>query len=135
MVFSADMDNLKYINDNYGHSKGDIAIKVVADALMNASEDDEICIRMGGDEYSVIGVEYDNNKMNGFVMKFEEAIKKFNQDTIYDFMISISYGWSVTQVKEDTDLEECLSLADSRMYQQKYEKSEKRFKQMETRKD
>lgn len=135
MVFSADMDNMKYINDNYGHSKGDIAIKVVADSLMDASEDDEICIRMGGDEYSVIGVEYDNNKMSGFVKKFEDSIKKFNQDPAYDFMISISYGWSVTQANKDTDLEECLSLADRKMYQQKYEKAEKRFKQMETRKD
>ena len=57
MVFSADMDNLKHINDKYGHAGGDIAIKAVAKALMNASEDDEICFRMGGDEFTVIGVE------------------------------------------------------------------------------
>lgn len=135
MVFSADMDNMKYINDNYGHSKGDIAIKVVADSLMGAAEDDEICIRMGGDEYSVIGVEYDNNKMTNFVKKFEDAIKRFNQDPAYDFIISISYGWSITQTNKDTDLEECLSLADKIMYQQKYEKAEKQLKQKETRKD
>lgn len=128
MVFSADMDNLKYINDNYGHAGGDIALKVVADALLNASEDDEICIRMGGDEYAVIGVEYGDKKMDAFIRKFEESIEDFNQDSNYEFDISISYGWSITQAKEDTNLEECLSVADSRMYKQKHEKSDKGFK-------
>src|SRR5690606_29207077 len=80
MVFSADMDNLKHINDKYGHAGGDIAIKAVAKALMNASEDDEICIRMGGDEFTVIGVEYDDAKMAQFVAKFEESINRFNEE-------------------------------------------------------
>ncbi len=126
MVFSADMDNLKEINDDFGHAQGDLAIKIVADALMNASEDDEICIRMGGDEYSVIGVEYDDKKMKQFVTKFENAMKKFNQSVSNKHEISISYGWSITQVDEDTKLEECLSVADSRMYYQKDEKRKKR---------
>ena len=41
------MDNLKYINDNFGHASEIVLLKAV-DALMYSSEDDEICIRMGG---------------------------------------------------------------------------------------
>ncbi|NLO09745.1 MAG: GGDEF domain-containing protein [Clostridiales bacterium] len=122
MVFSADMDNLKYINDIYGHTGGDIALKAVAKAMMNASEDDEICIRLGGDEFSVIGVEYDIEKMNLFLNKFEGAIRRFNMEQSYDFKISISIGWSITKADEETTLEECLSIADKKMYIQKYEK-------------
>lgn len=122
MVFSADMDNLKYINDIYGHAGGDIALKAVANALMNASEDDEICIRLGGDEFSVIGVEYDKEKMVQFINKFESAIDIFNKGQVYEFKISISFGWSITKADDDTTLEECLSVADKRMYLQKYEK-------------
>lgn len=122
MVFSADMDNLKVINDIYGHAGGDIALKAIAQALNNASEDDEICIRMGGDEFSAIGVEYDKIKMINFITKFENAIKKFNRQRVYNFNISISYGWSITKADEGTTLEECLSVADERMYIQKYEK-------------
>ena len=125
MVFSADMDNLKYINDLYGHAGGDIAIKAVANALMNASEDDEICIRLGGDEFSVIGVEYDYEKMNQFVDNFNSAINSFNKEMEYEFKISISYGWGITKADENTTLEECLSVADKKMYLQKYEKKKR----------
>jgi len=122
MVFSADMDNLKYINDIYGHAGGDIALKAVAKALVNASEDDEICMRLGGDEFSVIGVEYDLVKMNQFLKKFDDSIQRFNKELTYDFKISISFGWSITKANKDTTLEECLSVADKKMYIQKYEK-------------
>ena len=122
MVFSADMDNLKYINDIYGHAGGDIALKAVANALMYAAEDDEICIRLGGDEFSVIGVEYDDEKNLQFINKFEDAIQSFNNKHTYEFKISISYGWSITKADKNTTLEACLGVADKRMYLQKYEK-------------
>ena len=122
MVFSADMDNLKYINDLYGHAGGDIALIAVANAFIKISEDDEICIRMGGDEFSVIGVEYDKEKITRFTNNFEDAIRRFNEEQTYDFKISISYGWSITKADEETTLEECLSIADQRMYLHKYEK-------------
>lgn len=122
MVFSADMDNLKYINDNFGHAKGDIAIKTVAEALINASQDDELCVRMGGDEYAVIGTDYDHDKARKFVAEFEESIRKFNKANKYKFKISISYGWIIIQANENTTLEECLSIADEKMYMQKYAK-------------
>lgn len=130
MVFSADMDNLKYINDNYGHANGDIAIKTVADALLLAAEDDEICIRMGGDEFSVIGLEYDDTKVREFVRKFEDAIQEFNSKGIYGFRVRVSYGWSISHPNEHTLIEDCLSIADARMYQQKYEKEALRLKHL-----
>ncbi|HKL78873.1 MAG TPA: GGDEF domain-containing protein [Mobilitalea sp.] len=128
MVFSADMDNLKRINDNFGHGGGDIAIKTVADALMAASEDDEICIRMGGDEFSVIGMEYDDTKMQHFIDNFESAIKNFNKNGMFGFIVKVSYGWSITLPDEDTRIEDCLSEADERMYQHKSEKEASRRK-------
>jgi diguanylate cyclase (GGDEF)-like protein len=122
MVFSADMDNLKYINDIYGHGGGDIALKAIAKALLDASEDDEICIRLGGDEFTVIGVEYDKDKMNQFLTKFDNAVQAFNREPAFDFKISVSYGWGITKPNIDTTLEECLGIADKKMYIQKYEK-------------
>ncbi|NLL00103.1 MAG: GGDEF domain-containing protein [Clostridiales bacterium] len=122
MVFSADMDNLKSINDKYGHAGGDIAISAVADALKDASEDDEICIRLGGDEFSVIGVEYDMEKIARFISNFEDAIRRFNEVQTPDFKISISYGWNITKPDENMTLEECLSVADQKMYLQKKRK-------------
>ncbi len=133
MVFSADMDNLKYINDNFGHANGDIAIKTVTEAMLYAAEDDEICIRMGGDEFIVIGLEYDDSKVRSFIRKFEEAIQAFNKEEQYGFRVQVSYGWSITRPNEHTRIEDCLSIADARMYQQKYEKEALRLKHMSGR--
>ncbi len=128
MVFTADMDKLKMINDNYGHLSGDIAIKVVADALQKAADDDEICMRCGGDEFTVIGLEYDEKKMNSFVEKFVGELDKFNQSGKYEFNVYVSYGWSLITPDENTTVEDCMIVADSRMYQQKYEKESLRLR-------
>ncbi|MBH1941925.1 GGDEF domain-containing protein [Mobilitalea sibirica] len=131
MIFSADMDNLKYINDNFGHASGDIAIKEVADALLFAADDDEICIRMGGDEFAVIGLEYDEDKINYFINNIENHIHRFNQEQNYGFTVKVSYGYSLLMPNEYTQFEDCLGIADTKMYQQKYEKAAIRLKQQD----
>lgn len=128
MVFTADMDKLKYINDHYGHSCGDIAIKAAAEALKGSAEDDEICMRVGGDEFVVIGMDYDLDKTNHFIRKFEEAIEAFNRTSKNEFVVNVSYGWSIIKPNLAITLEDCLIIADSRMYQQKYEKESLRLK-------
>lgn len=128
MVFTADMDKLKFINDNYGHGAGDIAIKVVADALKTAAEDDEICMRVGGDEFTVIGIDYDHKKMDNFIRKFESEIERFNATGSCDFKVFVSYGWSIIKPNKYISIEDCLIVADSKMYQQKYEKEAIRLK-------
>jgi diguanylate cyclase (GGDEF)-like protein len=122
MTFTVDMDKLKYINDNYGHAKGDIALRVVADALSWAADDDEICMRFGGDEFMVIGLDYDEKKVNNFILKFVSKLNEFNQDNRNDFDVYVSYGWYLIVPDEKTSLEECFQAADTKMYHQKYEK-------------
>lgn len=128
MVFIADLDKLKFINDKYGHTKGDIALKAVADALQLAAGDDEICIRLGGDEFMAIGMDYNEVKMTQFANHFVEELNKFNQSNDIDFGVFVSYGWNVITPNDNTTIEDCLSAADSRMYQQKYEKMSNNIK-------
>jgi len=122
MFFIADMDKLKFINDKYGHAKGDIALKAVSDALKLAADDDEICIRYGGDEFMAIGMYYDEIKMIHFTNHFIEELNKFNLNQEYDFNVYVSYGWNLITPDVNTTIENCLSAADSLMYQQKYNK-------------
>jgi len=128
MLFTADMDKLKYINDKYGHAKGDIALKVVADALLKAADDDEICIRHGGDEFMAIGMDYDEIKLTNFIKKFIEELNKFNFIQDVDFGVYVSYGSKLIFPSADTTIEENLNAADALMYRQKYEKEAKRIK-------
>jgi diguanylate cyclase (GGDEF)-like protein len=128
MVFTADMDKLKYINDNFGHYYGDIALRVVANALQYAADDDEICIRLGGDEFMAIGMDYDETKMQKFINRFVDELNKFNFMKKYDFGVYVSYGFNLILPGQDTTLESCLSAADTLMYQQKYEKKANHIK-------
>jgi diguanylate cyclase (GGDEF)-like protein len=128
MVFTADLDKLKYINDNFGHAGGDIAIKAVADALRAAAEDDEICMRVGGDEFVVIGMEYDQKKMDKFIGKFEAEIERFNREEGYDYKVYVSCGWSIIKPSDNITIEDCLLVADSKMYRQKHKNEALRSK-------
>lgn len=122
MVLTADLDKLKIINDSFGHAGGDIALKTVADALMYAADDDEICVRFGGDEFIVIGLEYDEKKGRRFIKRFIGELDRFNQSSKYEFNVYVSYGWSLIAPDEKTTIEECLVAADTKMYRQKHEK-------------
>lgn len=122
MVMSLDLDRLKMINDNFGHAGGDIALKAVADALIYAADDDEICVRFGGDEFVVIGLEYDENKGKRFISRFTGELERLNQYGGYSFNISVSYGWCLIAPDKNTTVEQCLVEADVKMYRQKYEK-------------
>ncbi|HWT76254.1 MAG TPA: GGDEF domain-containing protein [Mobilitalea sp.] len=128
MIFTADMDKLKYINDKFGHAHGDIALKVVANSLVSAADDDEICIRLGGDEFMAMGIDYDDAKMGKFVNRFVEELNKFNFLNEYDFSVYVSYGYQLILPDEHTTIERCLVAADTQMYQQKYEKDAKHIK-------
>jgi diguanylate cyclase (GGDEF)-like protein len=122
MILTADLDRLKYINDTFGHVKGDMAISVVANALRNAAEHEEVCVRYGGDEFIVVGKNYSESKMKKFINKLEEGLNMFNNGREHEFEVTVSYGWSITMPDEDTTVEKCLVVADFRMYKQKYEK-------------
>jgi diguanylate cyclase (GGDEF)-like protein len=124
MVFSADMDKLKFINDNFGHAYGDIAIRTVADALRYAAEDDEICIRVSGDEFVVIGMDYDQEKIEEFTRRFENKLNQVNQDSNRGFQVYVSYGWCIIKPEADTTIEDCLLVSDARMYQLKTRKDQ-----------
>lgn len=128
MVFTVDMDKLKYINDNFGHSCGDAAIRAVANALQKAADDDELCIRLGGDEFMAIGIDYDEEKLNKFIDKFIADIDRFNLLNQYEFNIYVSYGYKLAVPQEDSTIESFLVEADQLMYQQKKEKEAKRLK-------
>jgi diguanylate cyclase (GGDEF)-like protein len=128
MIFTADMDKLKYINDKYGHAKGDVALKVVADSLIKAADDDEICIRHGGDEFMAIGMDYDEIKLSKFINRFVEELNKFNFIQDVDFGVYVSYGSKLILPEIGTSIEGCLNAADALMYHQKYEKEAKRMK-------
>ena len=54
MLLFADMDNLKQVNDRFGHKNGDYAIKSIAQILQQSFDTDDVIGRIGGDEFCVL---------------------------------------------------------------------------------
>src|SRR5712664_463698 len=57
LLFVMDVDRMKHINDSFGHSEGDRALKRTADALEETFRDSDVVARLGGDEFAVLAIE------------------------------------------------------------------------------
>ena len=53
-LMMVDIDFFKLINDNYGHDVGDIAIKTIANTLIDVVNQDDVIVRFGGEEFIVV---------------------------------------------------------------------------------
>ena len=116
-VMLADLDSLKYINDNFGHGEGDIAIHTVAQALKNACPERAICARFGGDELiAVCTGMVDPGEID---RKMEEFLAQYNRNAGKPYTVAASLGVYVTESTEDTTFEELLRKTDSLMYMNK----------------
>ena len=113
----ADLDGLKYINDNYGHDEGDYAIHAAAQALKKAVPKDAVCARFGGDE--IIAVYTENVSEMSVSERFEHIIENINSASMKPYRISASIGIHTDSTTAISRFEELLKKADKLMYAQK----------------
>jgi diguanylate cyclase (GGDEF)-like protein len=115
-----DMDRLKYINDTFGHTEGDFGIKTVSTAGFSVTEDDEIFVRAGGDEFYIIGIgDYRPNAGEKRIQDFNEALEKLTADIDKPYPVTASVGTALRKVVKQLNLEDIISEADEMMYQHK----------------
>ena len=115
-----DLNNLKYINDTFGHVEGDFAIKSAAEAFKNACRHNMSCFRIGGDEYvlssSEISTEEEISEIIGTVEKY---LKNINDTADKPYSISISIGVFFDTVENYESSENPFTIADERMFETK----------------
>lgn len=121
-----DMDGLKYINDEYGHYEGDCAIRTVADIITKCCDAGENAGRVGGDEFYIFAAEYSQKKLMRFLEKLENQINSFNSISNKPYNIQVSYGTNLTTATSQDSLESLIKVSDSRMYEQKKNKPNRR---------
>lgn len=119
MILGIDMDNLKYINDAYGHAQGDVALKTIALAIQNACMNDEICARIGGDEYEVFGFDYNTEMAETFIRKFQQYLDNFNETSNLPYQVNASLGYVITDSSSRESLEHYMKISDDLLYQNK----------------
>ena len=123
--FAADLDDLKHINDTYGHAQGDIAIKRIGQALMAAAQNGEPCARIGGDEYAVFGVGYTQKDAENFAKDFLYTLERLNRDNPQDYPAAASWGYVLYHDPSRYTIEEIMRATDERMYQMKIDHKNK----------
>lgn len=110
-----DLNNLKLLNDSFGHRTGDLILIKFAEILtLTLGEKTTLC-RFGGDEFIAIIPTINQLEIESYIQSFEYTIKRTVLSS--DFTISASYGISSTLEADEFD--EILKLADKRMYEMK----------------
>lgn len=117
-----DLDNLKGINDKYGHEMGDEIISAAA-RIMQEEAGKCVVARYGGDEFIVIGTARDVLEAEEYWERVERRIAEYNTRNKGD-MLSLSYGYEVFTLEGKTTLEDCILAVDERMYNKKRKKKE-----------
>jgi diguanylate cyclase (GGDEF)-like protein/PAS domain S-box-containing protein len=119
IVIYADLDNLKAVNDKFGHATGSQMIIDASTIFRSFFRDSDIAARIGGDEF-VIFVQ-DSSEVGTKIIKqrLQKLIDDFNETNSHCYLMSISFGIAHFDPKSEATVEDLVSEADRLMYIQK----------------
>jgi diguanylate cyclase (GGDEF)-like protein len=118
LLLFCDVDNLKKINDTYGHAEGDLVLVRTADALEKAFRGSDIIARLGGDEFVVLAQVAPGQTQEVLLRRLEKNLKKSNSGGAR-YELSLSVGVARFDPKRAISLGELLAQADKAMYEKK----------------
>ena len=118
LLLFCDVDNLKKINDTYGHHEGDLALIRTADALEQSFRGSDILSRLGGDEFVALASETSNQTQEVILRRLEKNLKK-SSATEPRYTLSLCVGVARFDPKRATTLGELMVQADKAMYEKK----------------
>ncbi len=116
-VICFDLNNLKTVNDTYGHAKGDVLIRCAAEVIAETFGDYGVVARMGGDEFVAVIGTADEDRLSVLMEQFQQNIARKNR-SVKDLNMSIAYGYA-SGSQSDSDIDKVYQIADDRMYEKK----------------
>lgn len=120
-ILIADLNNLKHVNDTYGHRYGDEAIINTARLIQESFNKIGKCYRIGGDEFCVIANIVDKDIINECIKTFHQAVKDIAQTTNYPYSVATGYG-----AIDESGIDNCFKVVDSIMYENKIKSKKSR---------
>ena len=126
-----DADGLKEINDRYGHDKGDMYLRSIADAISSVGSNGTVCARQGGDEFVLFLYNYpDEKELREDIDKLAFIQQNGSADLGDGLTVSLRFSFGYCMTKGETDTDALLKLADEKMYRNKSERKKAMLAQM-----
>lgn len=114
-----DFDSLKGINDRYGHSEGDRALRDTTTILRRTFRESDILSRIGGDEFVILAHLSPQMTVTRLLERLEDELAKENQQERRLYRLSFSIGFAAVSTSGIHAIDQALAEADARMYEQK----------------
>ncbi len=119
LVAYIDMNNLKIINDRYGHEEGDYSLKLIGEKIAGFVEHNGICGRIGGDEFACLMECRDEGGELLIRQRLYKEFQDYNRMSEKTYNITVSVGTCILDEKDKVTLKEALALADEKLYEEK----------------
>ena len=120
-----DIDDLKAINDCFGHAAGDMVIRQVVRSLRDIIRAEDLIYRWGGDEFFVIMVSMEAKLAEDRMLRLDSLLQHVYIENIPE-PISVGVSWGFTDYASPDELEDAINRADAMMYRRKQERKERR---------
>ena len=122
-----DLDRLKYINDQFGHGQGDLAIKAVANAMKEFFPQESLLFRLGGDEFLAICSGLSEEGLQGIYDAIQNMLRQTAEQSRLPYELSVSFGYAAASADSEGTLSEYIHIADDNMYRCKMEHKKQRI--------
>ncbi|MBK6305429.1 MAG: diguanylate cyclase [Gemmatimonadetes bacterium] len=119
VLLFVDMDDFKEINDTFGHSEGDMALKRASDVLRHTFRDSDIIARLGGDEFVVLATDTGKTGSEIIIQRLRRELLERNDREGYPYRLSFSVGAARFDPEAPPSIEELMAAADAMLYEQK----------------
>lgn len=114
-----DVNDLKKVNDKYGHLEGDNLILTFSSALNEYFSNIGKCYRIGGDEFAFLSDENVEEQFKKTYKKLTNYLNKYNSNSDKKYKVSAAMGYSI--INKEIKIEEAYKIADDNMYLNKNE--------------
>ncbi|MGB3368155.1 MAG: GGDEF domain-containing protein [Acidaminobacteraceae bacterium] len=114
-----DINNLKKVNDRFGHEEGDRLIEVVSSTIKYKLRRFDVMCRLGGDEFLIVFDSCSLDDAKASWIRIEKEINKLNDSDKFKFCISVSIGFAEYNKEIHTTIKSFIKEADDEMYRQK----------------
>ena len=122
MLAFLDIDNLKKINDAFGHGEGDIVLKEAVNLFKSTLREIDIICRMGGDEFLFVFLDNSIKDASKIKKRLDQNLTQLNQTLKKTYRIDFSIGFSEHDPANPKPIDELIRLADQKMYEEKGKK-------------